>query len=181
MSRKKTLVDSKKILGYEIEKNRMYVDLLSFDFLSSMSRFNKILEIFYSSKNLTNLHVTICIDLTHFEIDTNRFRVFTDLIDRYFQDYIKDNPTKYKKVILHPWIQFYRPNQNPFISFRKIFFRPGSKNRKECKYILIQGESKLRRVHKMLQENTIMLLIEGRKELYVQRKLTSAQGKLEFF
>ena len=92
--------------GFEIERNRMLTYLFSFDIVSpgGLLDFERMLKIFYSSKSLTNFHVTICIDLTHFEIDTNRFRMFTDLIDRYFQDYMKDNPTKYKKVILHPWI-----------------------------------------------------------------------------
>lgn len=143
----------------ERNTNRMIIQLISIDFeiLPRMQEFDKLLKEFYDSKNMTNLHIFICVDLGYFEFNTYRFRAFTERIDRQFREYIKTNPTKFKKVILHPWIQVYRPNQNPFISFRKLFFKAGTKMRKECKHILIQGESKSRRVHYIKTGRTEMV------------------------
>lgn len=130
------------------KSNRMIIQLICSDFGCQpiMQRFDEVLKEFYSSKNMTNLHIFICIDLGYFEFKTHEFRQFTGRIDKQFKEYMKTNPKKYKKVILHPWIQYYRPNQNPFIGFRKLFFKAGTNMRKECKHILIQGERKSRRV-----------------------------------
>lgn len=147
-------------VNYWVEVNRMYADVFSFDIinLQSTREFENALKTFYTSKNLTNFHVTICIDLMHFEKEANKFRYFTDMITKYYSEYKKTNPTKRKKVILHPWIQYYRPNQNPFIKFSKIFLQPGPRPRREFDYIFIQGESKFKRVQRIITGSTEMIV-----------------------
>lgn len=146
-------------IWYKHETNRTIIQLLSndFDCPPRMQQFEELLKEFYNSKNMTNLHICICVDLGHFEFNTHLYRQFTNGIDEQFREYMKTNPKKYKKVILHPWIQVYRPNQNPFIGFRKLFFKAGTKMRKGCKHILIQGESKINRVHYIESGRTEML------------------------
>lgn len=157
-------------MRYTTVVNRMYTDLSSFDIITtkSIKEFQELLKIFYESENLTNFHVNIVIDFDHFEKETNDFRAFTDLIIFSFEKYKERNKTKkFKKVVLHPWIQFYKPHQNPFIGFKKIFFDCYDINRNKDvdKCISIQGISKLRRVEMIHTRQTEMKMREG--NLYV--------------